>query len=74
MLSLAAKSHWKLAFKAVSKAIKVTLQDIRQVRKANSHINNIQSDLYAKRRVDKLYGEEDLIFTSSEELNRRLKN
>jgi len=38
MLSLAAKTHWKLAIKGFKKAFKVTLQDIKQQFKAQKYM------------------------------------
>lgn len=39
MFSLAVKSHWRMALRAVKKAIEVTLQEINQVRKARKYQN-----------------------------------
>lgn len=44
MLSLAAKTHWKLAIKGIKKAFKVTLQDIKQQFKARKYIYKIYDD------------------------------
>ncbi|MEM4313419.1 MAG: hypothetical protein QXH95_05140 [Thermoplasmata archaeon] len=49
MLSIAVKSHWKLAFKTFIKAIKVTLQDINQIRKSRKYQNKIIDDLCERR-------------------------
>lgn len=37
MVSLAVKSHWKLAYKAVKKAIKVTIQEAGQYIKSTRY-------------------------------------
>jgi len=49
MLSLAAKTHWKMALKATKKALKVTLQDLNQVRKSRKYHNKIIDDLERRR-------------------------
>lgn len=54
MLSLAAKTHWKMAFKSLKKAIKVTLQDIKQTRKAKKYRLKIADDLYIKKKFFEL--------------------
>ncbi|QKJ99909.1 MAG: hypothetical protein HND40_10230 [Ignavibacteriota bacterium] len=50
MLSLAIKSHWKLALRALKKAIKVTLQELNQIRKSRKYHNKIIDDLDRKRK------------------------
>ncbi len=54
MLSLAAKSHWKMAFRATLKAIKVTLQDFNQIRKSRKYHNKIIDDLDRRRKFFEL--------------------
>lgn len=54
MLSLAVKSHWKMALRATKKAIKVTLQDLNQVRKSRKYHNKIIDDLDRKRKFFEL--------------------
>jgi hypothetical protein len=44
MLSLSAKSHWRLAIKSVRKALKVTLNDIIQQIRARKYINKVHDD------------------------------
>lgn len=50
-MTLAAKTHWKLAYKAVKKALKVTLQDILQQFHARKHINKIYDDNSLQRKL-----------------------
>jgi len=50
-MTLAAKTHWKLAYKAVKKALKVTLQDILQQFRARKHINKIYDDNSLQRKL-----------------------
>jgi len=59
MLSTAVKSHWRLAYRMFLKAIKVTFQDFNQNRKARAYINKIQPDLYAKKRIENIFSEND---------------
>ncbi|WP_337871603.1 hypothetical protein [Ignavibacterium sp.] len=54
MLSLAAKTHWKLALNSIKKAIKVTFQDIYQNRKARKYQSRIIDDLIIKRKFFEL--------------------
>lgn len=54
MFSLAVKSHWRMALRAVKKAIEVTLQEINQVRKARKYQNKIIDDLERRRRFFEL--------------------
>lgn len=51
MLSLAAKSHWRLAYSLFKKALKVTLQDIKQQFKARYYINKVSDDILDQRRA-----------------------
>lgn len=54
MLSLAVKSHWKMAYRAIKSAIKVTLQDLNQVRKSRKYHNRVIDDLDRKRKFFEL--------------------
>ncbi|MEG8946627.1 hypothetical protein [Rosettibacter firmus] len=49
MLSLSVKSHWRLAYRTFLKAIKVTLQDIKQQFKAQKYRMHIIDDLDEQR-------------------------
>ncbi len=51
MISKAAKTHWRLAYKSIKKALKVTLQDILQQFKARKHINKIYVDNLEQRKL-----------------------
>ncbi len=50
-MTLAAKTNWKLGYKAVKKALKVTLQDILQQFHARKHINKIYDDNSLQRKL-----------------------
>lgn len=54
MLSLAVKSHWKMALRAFIKAIKVTFQELNQVRKSRKYHNRVIDDLDRKRKFFEL--------------------
>lgn len=54
MLSLAAKTHWKMAIKAVSKAVKVTFQDMIQIIKSRKYHNKVIDNLERKRKFFEL--------------------
>lgn len=49
-MTVAAKSHWRLAFRAVKKAFKVSLQDVTQSYKSYRYRQNIHDELNDKRR------------------------
>lgn len=54
MVSLAVKTHWKLAYKSVKKAIKVSFQELNQFRKARKYHNKIIDDLDRRRKFFEL--------------------
>lgn len=54
MLSLAVKSHWKLALRAFLKALKVTLQEINQIRKSKKYHNKVIDDIDRRRKFFEL--------------------
>ncbi|MEP0860587.1 MAG: hypothetical protein HRF52_04015 [Ignavibacterium sp.] len=54
MLSLAVKSHWKLASRAFIKALKVTFQELNQIRKSRKYHNKVIDDLDRKRKFFEL--------------------
>lgn len=49
MISLAIKSHWRLAYRSFKKAIKVTLQEIKQSIKAHNYSFRMADDLDKQR-------------------------
>lgn len=49
ILSKAVKSHWKIAFFSLKRALRVTLQDLKQVIKASRYRNKIEYDLNNQR-------------------------
>lgn len=49
MVSLAVKTHWKLAFKHVKKALKVTVQTLLAMRRAKRYLLKIDDTLTKKR-------------------------
>ncbi|MEJ5351937.1 MAG: hypothetical protein WHS65_10120 [Melioribacteraceae bacterium] len=57
MISLAVKSHWKLAYRTFKKAIKVTLQDIKQIFNAHNYNYKISDDIDKQRYFYKIYEE-----------------
>ncbi|AFH47811.1 Hypothetical protein IALB_0097 [Ignavibacterium album JCM 16511] len=54
MVSLAVKSHWKLALRALKRAIKVTIQELNQIRKSRKYHNKIIDDLDRRRKFFEL--------------------
>lgn len=50
MVSLAVKTHWKLAFRAFKKAVKVTAQTLFAMHRAKRYLCKIEDNL-AKKRV-----------------------
>jgi hypothetical protein len=54
MLSLAVKSHWKMALRAFIKAIKVTFQELNQVRKSRKYHMKVIDDLDRRRKFFEL--------------------
>lgn len=54
MISIAVKSHWKLALRAFIKALKVTLQELNQVRKSRKYHNKVIDDLDRRRKFFEL--------------------
>jgi len=60
MISKAVKSHWKLAYRTIKKAIKVTLIDMKQVLIAKKYSFKIADDLERQRyfyQLSEKYGE-----------------
>ncbi len=54
MVSVAVKTHWKLALRSVKKAVKVTFQELNQVRKSRKYHNKIIDDLDRRRKFFEL--------------------
>lgn len=54
MFSLAVKSHWKMAYRAFIKAVKVTLQDVNQIRKSRKYHAKVIDDLDRRRKFIEL--------------------
>jgi len=54
MISIAVKSHWKLALRAFIKALKVTLQELNQVRKSRKYHAKVIDDLDRRRKFFEL--------------------
>ncbi|GIV45770.1 MAG: hypothetical protein KatS3mg036_0588 [Ignavibacterium sp.] len=51
MVSLAVKSHWKLALKSLKRAITVTIQELNQIRKSRKYHNKIIDDLRSQKKI-----------------------
>lgn len=54
MMSLAVKSHWKMALRAFIRAIKVTFQELNQVRKSRKYHMKVIDDLDRRRKFFEL--------------------
>lgn len=53
-MSLAVKSHWKMALRAFIRAIKVTFQELNQVRKSRKYHMKVIDDLDRRRKFFEL--------------------
>lgn len=67
MFSQALKSHWILAFRSFKKAIKVTLDEIKQIIKAKRYIDKVYKDNREERIFWEIYDKKKFI------MNKKMK-